>query len=520
MTSPERPRRILLVDDDAFVSESLASFLRGEGYLVDVAHSAQAAEEALDAAERDDVRGPYQVLLTEIALPGRSGLDLLRRLRESRSQTVALAVSAYGTVQTAVDAIRLGAIDFLTKPIVDEELALAVERAVQQQSLLAENRSLRQQLDGRRGLDTSLDSVVGTDPRMLRIWDLIAAVAPTRTTVLMTGESGTGKSLIARAIHRHSPRADKPFVELSCGSIPETLLESELFGHVKGAFTGAHADKKGRFLAAHGGTLFLDEINSASPSMQLKLLRVLQERKFEPVGSSETIEVDVRVLLASNQPLEQLVAAGHFRQDLYYRINVVAIELPPLRDRVVDIPHLANHFLLERCREHHRQLAGFTPEAIELLCRYPFPGNVRELENIVERAVVLAKGNLVTPADLPPTVLQGTAMLLRGTAAPSGIGNWLPSTGSSPTPAAPTRPLAQPVVDNSPPLRLTGQEEEPWVPMTLEEALREPERRILLRALRANGWSRQRTADQLGINRTTLYKKMKSLGLEGLDRAG
>jgi DNA-binding NtrC family response regulator len=484
-SSPGRdaPRRVLIVDDDRFVADSLASFLREKGYAVDVAGSAADAETMLRAAEDDETDGPYSVVVTEIALPGRSGLELIRTVRQDRLSPAVLALSGYGSVQTAVEAIRLGALDFLAKPILDEELAVAVERAMQQQALLAENRSLRRQLDGRHRLDAALDTLVGTDPRMLRIWELVAAVAPTRTTVLMTGESGTGKSLIARAIHRHSPRASAAFVELSCGSIPETLLESELFGHVKGAFTGAHADKKGRFLAAHGGTLFLDEINSASASMQLKLLRVLQERRFEPVGSNETIETDVRVVLASNQPLEQLVASGQFRQDLYYRINVVAIELPPLRDRVADIPHLANHFLLEQCREHGRQIAGFAPEAIEALSRYAFPGNVRELENIVERAVVLARSGTITTADLPPAVI--------GTAGATG----------TPREAAPT-------------LRLAG-EDEPWVPMTLEEALREPERRILLRALRANGWNRQRTADELGINRTTLYKKLKSLGLEG-----
>ncbi|MFO0827447.1 MAG: sigma-54 dependent transcriptional regulator [Phycisphaerales bacterium] len=495
MAGEVRQHRILVVDDDPIVAQSLSTFLGERQYAVDIAGDAATALDMIRAAERDDDRGVYDVIVADLCMPGlpgstRSalgGLDLIARLREERLSPVALAITGYGTVETAVEAVRWGATDVLCKPLVDEELALAVERALQRHALMTENRSLRQQLDRRSGLE----SIVGTDPRMLRIYDLVAAVAPTKTTVLMTGESGTGKSLIARAIHRNSPRAEKPFVELSCGSIPETLLESELFGHVKGAFTGAHADKKGRFLAAHGGTLFLDEINSASPSMQLKLLRVLQERRFEPVGSSETIDVDVRVVLASNQPLEQLVAAGQFRQDLYYRINVVGIELPPLRDRVADIPHLANHFLREQCREHNRQLAGFTPEAMRLLCAYRFPGNVRELENIVERAVVLCRGGLVTPDDLPASVVEGS----RGSHEP-----------------APNAPPAS--------LRIAPGTTEDWVPMTLEEALREPERQILLRALAANGWNRQRTADQLGINRTTLYKKMRTLGLDGLERAG
>jgi transcriptional regulator with PAS, ATPase and Fis domain len=297
----------------------------------------------------------------------------------------------------------------------------------------------------------------------------------------MCGESGTGKSLIARAIHRNSPRAEKPFVEISCGSIPETLLESELFGHVKGAFTGAHADKPGRFLAAHSGTLFLDEINSASPAMQLKLLRVLQERTFEPVGSNKTVEVDVRVILATNQPLEELVAAGKFRQDLYYRINVVMIELPPLRDRVSDVGVLASHFLDQYSRELARQVTGFSEEAMSALRAYSFPGNVRELENIVQRAVVLTRNTRIGLEDLPANVIG----------------------------AAGDRPLA---------LRPLAAGAKPLLPLHL--ALQEPEKQIILAALEANKWNRQKTADDLQINRTTLYKKIKQYNLEVYGRAG
>ncbi|QYU67651.1 sigma-54 dependent transcriptional regulator [Leptolyngbya sp. 15MV] len=306
---------------------------------------------------------------------------------------------------------------------------------------------------------------------------MVDAVAAARTTLLMTGESGVGKSVIARAIHDAGPRRSGPFVEISCGSIPETLLESELFGHVKGAFTGAHADKIGRFRAADGGTLFLDEINSASAAMQLKLLRVLQERRFEPVGSTQTIEVDVRVIVASNQPLEALVASGQFRQDLFYRVNVVKIELPPLRERRGDIAALARHFLASHAEELGKQVVGFTPEAIAALERYTYPGNVRELENIVERAVVLCRTPTIGVEELPEHLFA---------------------------PAAATEP------------RLTASvEENAWTPMTLEHALREPERRIILSALRANNWNRQRTAEQLGINRTTLYKRMKALEIDG-----
>ncbi len=494
---------MLVVDDDAIVAESLAAFLRERGYEVEVGYDYASAAELLEAAEKTT---PFDALVTDMSMPGLTagdgGLDLLRLVRRRDWTPAVIAITGYGTVESAVEAIREGASDYLMKPVVDEELVLAIERGIQRQALTREPRAPRPAADG-----GGLESIIGNDPRMHRIYELVRAVAPTRTTVLMNGESGTGKSLIARAIHRQSPRADKPYVELSCGSIPETLLESELFGHVKGAFTGAHADKKGRFLAAHGGTLFLDEINSASASMQLKLLRVLQERKFEPVGSAETIEVDVRVILASNQPLEQLVAAGQFRQDLYYRINVIAIELPPLRDRTADIPALAEHFLRLQCREHHRQIAGFSPEALELLCKYAFPGNVRELENVVERAVVLARGGVIQAGDLPPTVLHGSGLRIRGGDRQHAIGEWNQPEATRPGPSTPPPPPPS----NTAPFLLDPNA--PWVPVKLDDALREPERAILLRALRANHWNRSRTADQLGIDRTTLYKKMKRLGL-------
>lgn len=485
-----QPARILIVDDDPVVAESLAEFVRAEGHSAATAPNAEealgllkAAEESLARADAAAAAGPppvgFSLVITDVALPGLSGLDLLQRLAKEHPGTAVIVLTGYGTIESAVKALRLGASDYLTKPVVDAELRVSLARALRQQALLAENHTLRRQLDSRFGLS----NIIGADHRMLRIYELVQAVAPSRTTVLMSGESGTGKSLIAHAIHQASPRRAKPYVELSCGSIPETLLESELFGHVKGAFTGAHADKVGRFLAANGGTIFLDEINSASAAMQLKLLRVLQERRFEPVGSSQTIEVDARVILASNQPLEALVAAGTFRQDLYYRINVVKIELPPLRERIGDIPGLAEHFLRLHAAELGKQIAGFSPEAIEALRRYGYPGNVRELQNIVERAAVLSRRQTIGVDDLPPQVVGQEAAPARAIA-----------------PAA-TAPAA----------------DEPWQPMPLEEALREPERRIILRALQANGWNRQKTAEQLGINRTTLYKKIKQ---HGLDRRG
>ena len=461
--------RILIVDDDPIVCDSLAEFLRREGHEAATAYNAPEGLEALAEAERDG--RPFALAICDVSMPGMDGMALLRQAGKSHPSVVVIMLTGYGTIESAVEALRLGASDYLTKPVVDAELRVSVERAIRQQALVAENCDLRRQLDGRY----AMDAIVGADPRMRRIYELIEAVAPSRTTVLMSGESGTGKSLIARAIHQHSPRRERAFVEISCGSIPETLLESELFGHVKGAFTGAHADKVGRFKAADGGTIFLDEINSASPGMQLKLLRVLQERRFEPVGSTETIEVDARVILASNQSLEDLVRRGEFRQDLYYRINVVKIELPPLRERVGDIPMLADRFLRQHAAELGKQLTGLTADALDALRRYDYPGNVRELQNIMERAAVLARRPTIGVEDLPGAVID-----------PS------PRGGLEPAPES----------------------EGPWEPAPLADALREPERRIILRALRANDWNRQVTADQLEINRTTLYKKMKILGID------
>jgi DNA-binding NtrC family response regulator len=467
------PVHVLIVDDDPAVSSALAEFCVSQGWRAAVAGGVDDAFDALDQA--DTTPTPFDIVLCDVSLPGKDGFELLARVTKERRGAAVLLMTDYGSVDSAVSALRSGAADYLTKPLVEDEVKQAVARAMRQRTLLRENRSLRQ-----RAATGELGHIVGSDTRMIRVFEIIRAVAPSRTTVLMSGESGTGKSLIANAIHSLSGRRDKPYVELSCGSIPETLLESELFGHVKGAFTGAHADKAGRFLAANGGTIFLDEINSASAGMQLKLLRVLQERKFEPVGSTQTIEVDVRVVLASNQPLETLVATGQFRQDLYYRINVVKVELPPLRDRAADVPGLAMHFLDKHAAELKRQIIGFSPEAMSLLQRYAYPGNIRELSNIVERAAVLCKGQTITPDDLPPQVL------------------------SAPPAVAPT-------------LRLAEHEDLAWTPCTLDEALREPERRILLAALNANQWNRQKTADVLGINRTTLYKKMKHLGIEGAE---
>jgi len=455
--------RLMILDEDRIILQSLSQFLSREGYDV---RTSDSPEDALAQMET----GQVELLVADINMPGINPAEFQRDVRRRFPQVVMIVITGYGSIEGAVEATKMGAFDYLTKPIVDDEIRVVVGKALRQQSLLFENQTLRQQLDLRFGLE----NIVGHDYKMLKIFDLVEAVADSRTTVLMTGESGTGKSLLARAIHHRSPRRDKPFIEVSCGALPETLLESELFGHVKGAFTGAISDKPGRFLAADGGTLFLDEINSASPAMQVKLLRVLQERAFEPVGSSQTTHVDARVILASNVDLTEMVAAQKFRQDLYYRINVVTIRLPSLREKLGDIPLLAAHFLRKFRQESGREIVGFSESAMAALQRYLWPGNVRELENAIERAVVLCRRPQIDAEDLPET-LQGSA------------------------PAASARAFAAEIPDS---------------PMPLELALQGPERRIIEAALKRNKWNRQATATELDINRTTLYKKMRKYRLD------
>jgi DNA-binding NtrC family response regulator len=447
---------LLLIDDDRHVLESMADWLRGQGYKLDTASDRVTATAAIN-------RKPPDLVLCDVRLADGDGFDVLAHCREHHPGTSVILLSGYGTVEMAMDAIRSGAFDFLTKPLIDAELEMAIDRALNQRRVIEENKNLKAQLDLRFGLE----NVIGQDHRMKRLFDMVDSIADTRATVLVSGESGTGKSLVARAIHRRSSRRDKAFVEVACGALPETLLESELFGHVVGAFTGAAHDKIGKFMQADGGTIFLDEIGTASPSMQVKLLRVLQELEFEQVGGNKTFKVDTRVILATNLDLSQAVADGRFRQDLFYRVNVINLELPSLRERISDIPLLAEHFLARVCEDARKTVRGFTDEALTALERYYWPGNVRELQNVVERAVLLGKGDLVRLEDLPSALVA-----------------------------------AAPVAAHA----VAGR--------TLKQALAAPERQIILEALETNQWNRHLTADALGINRTTLYKKMKRLGLE------
>ncbi len=477
--------RILIVDDDPIVADSLAEFLSREGYTTATACD---GKEALDILDEDQERhhdDGFGILIADMNMPRCDGMELIKTVRKRHESVVPIVITGFGKIESAVEAVRLGAVDYLTKPVVDDELRLAVNKAVNQHTLVHENKSLKTQLSERYGLG----NLIGNDYRMQKVYDLVEAVAESKTTVLITGESGTGKSMVGRAIHTLSPRSGGPFVTFACGSIPETLLESELFGHVKGAFTGADHDKPGKILAANGGTLFIDEINSATPALQLKLLRVLQEKAFEPVGSTETIQVDVRFVLATNQSLKELVDSGMFREDLYYRINVVSIAMPALRERSGDVPLLAEHFLEKHCKELGRQ-RRFSEEAMNALIRYDWPGNVRELENAVERAVVLSKQNEIALTDLPESIIAAANPALVRHPVPSGPSS---SAGQGSTISV----LA-----------------EGWKPMPLSVALQEPERQIILAALEANNWNRQETARQLDINRSTLYKKIKQYRLD------
>jgi len=448
--------KIMVVDDDPIILESLCEYFRLEGYS---AVGAADGTQALTLLEQ----GGFNLVLSDVNIPDSDGFELLRIVKKRFPELGVILITGYGSISRAVEAIKLGAYDYLTKPIIDDELRMVIDRALHQQSLLKENIALHQQLDRRYGLD----AIVSQNYKMQRIFDLIKTVADSQATILITGQSGTGKSLIARAIHHRSSRRDRPFVEVSSGAIPETLLESELFGYVKGSFTGADTDKQGKFAAAHTGTIFLDEIAVASPGLQVRLLNVLQDHRFSPVGSNQAIDIDVRVILATNKDLHTEVAKGTFREDLYYRIDVITVELPTLAERVGDIHLLAEHFLKLYAVELSKSIPKLSDQALAALEHYHWPGNVRELENTLHRAVILTKDNIIRPSDLPAAIASAVT-----------------------TPAA-SRYQAR----------------------SLKVALEQTEREVIASALKANNYNRQATAEALQIERTTLYKKIKRFGL-------
>ncbi len=458
------PSRVLVCDDEAGLREMLGVLLRRAGYAVDLVG---AVEPAL-ARLRDDPS--YDAVITDLALPDGSGMDVLRAARDRDDSTQVVMITAYGTTEQAVSAMRLGAYDYIQKPFRNHEILALLEKALEKREVIGENRILRETVRGR----VHAAKIVGRSPAIAHVLNLVHRVASAKASVLITGESGTGKEVVARSLHEEADRHEQPFVVVNCGAIPETLMESELFGHEKGSFTGASGKKDGLFKAADGGTLFLDEIGELPLGLQVKLLRALQERLIRPVGAQRELEVDVRVVAATNRDLEADVQKGTFRQDLFYRLNVIRIHVPPLRERPEDVPLLAEHFLRKHTALTGKRLS-FAPEALRWILGQPFPGNVRELENVVERAVALAAGPRITLDDLPTE---------------NGI-------GTSATPV--DVPIAP------------GFEIDAW--------LGDQEKRILLRALERTGGNQTAAAKLVGTTFRSLRYRLRKFGLEGGDAA-
>ncbi len=451
----------MVVDDEPLVRRSLSELLTLSGYAVSTASNGKDALGLLKDYSTD-------IIITDIKMPEMDGVELLRDIKNRHLKIPVILITGYGSIESAVDAMKEGAYDYITKPIVDNEIKIILERLFNQRKLIDENIKLKEQVD--KGQREWFHNIVGKSQGMQKIYALIEAISNTMATVLIYGESGTGKRMVAQAVHKYSEvERSKPFVEVSCGALTETLLESELFGHVKGAFTGAIKDKVGRFELANGGTIFLDEIDAFSPALQVKLLRVLQEGEFERVGDSHMVKVDVRILAATNQNLQELIKQGKFRNDLYYRLNIICIEIPPLRQRKEDIPLLIEDFIRRHTKHTSKKITGISQDAIDLLMNYDWPGNVRELENVIERAIILSKGHELSPVDFPDA--------LQGCVQPSA-----------------------------------SQDSENYN-LHLKDALKSPEKDLIIKALDSVDWNRNEAASSLGINRTTLYKKMHKYGL-------
>jgi DNA-binding NtrC family response regulator len=443
---------ILVIDDEKNIREGLGEALKLDGYEVRLAEDGDLGMRALD-------KGDIDLVITDLKMPKVPGEEILKFAASHYPTVPVIVLTGHGTIETAVDAMRNGAYDFLTKPLNLDHLSLMVKRALKGREFQLQARAMMEELEGRK----TFESMIGRSPEMKKIFDMVSRVAPTKASVLITGESGVGKELIADAVRSLSPRKDKPFIKVHCAALAESLLESELFGHEKGAFTGAQARKRGRFELAHEGTIFLDEIGEINQNVQIKILRVLQERAFERVGGEETVEVDVRIIAATNKDLKAEIERGTFREDLYYRLNVVNIKVPPIRERKDDIPLLAASFLKTFSEENGKRIEGIDAKARTWLYNYSWPGNVRELRNCIESAVVMAKGSIITTDDLPPSIRSSTE-------------------------------------DNS-------------IRVPLGSSLEEAEKIIIRDTLAAQVGNKSKTADILGIGRKTLYQKLDEYGL-------
>jgi DNA-binding NtrC family response regulator len=450
---------ILIVDDEEVLQDVLTVLIRKEGHNP---ISAYTGEEGLELLDREEI----DLVLLDLMLPGMQGMEVLKDIRQRHPDQVVVVITAHSSIESAIEAMREGAFHYIPKPFKNEEVLLTIRKGLEQRRLAAENRSLREQLRQRFGFD----NIIGKSKPIQQVYDLIKLAAPSKSNILILGESGTGKELVAKAIHHHSRRAHGPFVTVNSGSMPADLLESNLFGHVRGAFTGAIASKKGLFEMADNGSIFFDEIGNIPYDTQAKLLRVIQEKEFMRLGGVDTIKVDVRIIAATNADLEASVQHGTFREDLFYRLNVISIHLPPLRKRTEDIPMLAQHFLGYYARENEKQIREVSPRAMEVLLDYHWPGNVRELENVIERAVVLSTGEVLDVDLLPMTVRQPDAVGL-------------------PPPALPSNGIA------------------------FKDAVSEYERQIIIKALQACGGVQKRAAEMLHVKPTTLHEMMKRLNI-------
>jgi len=456
--------KILVIDDSPEILALFSEYLKAEGYEVDTSADGARGIEMID-------KKFYDLIVTDLKMPGIDGMKVLEYSLNHSPDSICIILTGYGTVKNAVEAIKMGAFDYLTKPVKMDEILVTLQRALEYRNLKLENMNLRNQLKKKY----RFENIIGDHEKMQKVFEIVEKVADTDSTILILGESGTGKELIAKAIHYNSYRRERPFIPVNCAAIPSELLESELFGHEKGAFTNAIRTRIGRFELANGGTVFLDEIGDMSPLLQSKLLRVLQERQFERIGGIKTIKTDIRVIAATHQDLKLAVQQKRFREDLYYRLNVIPMKVPPLRERKSDIPLLAHHFLDHFNRSKKKRIRGISDEAMERLMQYDWPGNVRELENTIERLVILVDHDVITPADLPEKF----------------------------------HPLPQPEPPKMPEIPEEG--------ISLDTAVNEFERNLILQALVKTGWVKNKAARLLNLNRTTLIEKIKRQNLQRPD---